>query len=158
MSLVRCVMSTAVIGSPPTIATTWACARGGLVRSNAPATPSIAAIPHAEALVVSKTCPMWSARIVIATKGIISDLLSVAPPFMRLEQAAGARRVGALTETRAADRAQIDHQQDLIIGRRGAAVSIIREVIERNGEAIVNISKPDPGLVDLMGFEIVASR
>src|SRR4051794_39705500 len=100
-----------------------------------------------------------SARIPDAIKGIIPDLLSIAPSFTRLEQATGIRRrIGALTEARAADRAQIDHQQDLVVGRRGAAVVIVGHVVERNGEAVVDVAESDPGRIDLMRLDIVAGR
>src|ERR1700730_10206072 len=70
--------------------------------------------------------------------------------------AARARGIEALADGGAADGTQIDDQHDPVVGRGGAAVVKVGAVVQRDGEAIVDIAKADAVLVDLARLQIVA--
>src|SRR5262245_50969379 len=126
-------MSSAVIGSPLTKAATWACAAFAPQDSTS-ATAAAATIRSADGS-TRRFRPITS----FTAEGMVSSLFARAPRFFaskRSEQSeptdaarGGTLQVGPLAEARPADRTQVDHQQHPVVGRGGAAVVIIRDVV-----------------------------
>src|SRR5215813_12500256 len=165
MSLVRCSMSSAVIGSPLTITTTC-CALAALASIHAPNT-RIAAVTSLRQVV-----KLWNI-IVSASSFVRAGTLPLVgrrdpPPLQPLsgthawlmgaaEQPGtddgGARGLGA---RRAAKRAQAELHHVAVVDRHAAAIRIACNVVQGQDEAIVDVSEADLGLSDRLVVNVIS--
>src|SRR5712691_4354085 len=159
MSLPRCSISSAVIGSPLTMTTTcWACA---MVAGTDTARTSIAAANSRRAR-TKKSNVSVIAQLAFST----TTASCPSPPwphsaaFMSTLLAAhpAGEAGGALAGDVSTQRAQADLHHERMVDRHAATISIICNVIQGQDEAVVDISDADLRLAELVGPKVVARR
>src|SRR5581483_415716 len=161
-SLVRCSMSRAVIGSPPTIATTfWAWtgpladpSRMAATRSPKPPLAKSSILAMAFVLVACGSCGCASCT---ATRpvGAAPDAASLLPGYARNS---GTERGRRHSNGIAAQRAKAELHHDGVVERRARTIRIVCDIIQGQDEAIVHVADADRGLIDLVGADVVTRR
>src|SRR5262249_6858870 len=154
MSLLRCSMSSAVIGSPLTMTTTcWARAAGASMGRAITIIAAASAARHVvdlSSMVVPSASSAGTCRATRTPLAGPSGLASAQPAIVeRRDPRAAAIGVSA-------ERTQADLRHERVVDRHATAVGVICNVIQGQDEAIVHISDADLGLADLVGPQVVS--
>src|SRR5262249_54248992 len=150
MSLERCSMSSAVIGSPLTMTTTcWA--RAGVASAETPNTRTAAASTLRQVLQPS--------NIIRFVRFLANEIQHLG--LMRATEHSGSdggNSCRCSAAGRSAKCAQADLHHVAMVDRHAATVCIACNIIQGQDEAVVDVSDTDLGLGDLVMVNVVSGR
>src|SRR5262245_48516293 len=162
-------MSMAVIGSPLTSATTCCAAAGASGAVTATAATSAAAsrwpIRMDVRSVITRFC-VWCWALIRITALWGEKVAAIGPgagpglemqPARRIRQAGNpCQAVDALRKPGGAERPQADLHERRMDGLGIGRIAVAGRIGHPDGKAVVDIAEPDIGLVDALGFDVVA--
>src|SRR5262245_53438504 len=168
MSLLRCSISSAVIGSPLTTTTTcWAwtaVAASEAVSASRVAANSLRNVVKASNIVTPSTCSAMNPAPSVVRAPRRSSPRSNCPRKTSARLMRAAERPGSRTESAGSricaraptERAQAHLHHIGVVDRYAAAIGIACNVVQGQDEAVVDISDADLGLRDRFGVNIVS--